>query len=265
MNRIEELFQRKRAEGAKSLVLFLTAGYPDMPTSVELAVAAIEAGADLIEFGVPFSDPIADGPTIQRSSTLALERGATLRGALEAVAEIRRRAEAPIVLFGALNPFLRYGLERLVSDARSAGADGFIIPDFPPEESEGFEAICRREEMMMTHLLAPTSPPERRREVARRSTGFVYYMSLKGVTGARNELPADLVEQLTQLRSVTDKPVAVGFGISTPEQARRYGSVADAVVVGSAFVNLIAENEGRDDLLGGARDYVRSLAEGLKT
>lgn len=263
MNRVEDLFRRKRAKGAKGLILFLSAGYPDMAASVQLAAAAAESGADLIEFGVPFSDPIADGPTIQRSSAIALERGATLEKVLVAVEQIRRRSGVPIVLFGALNPFLRYGLERVARAGRQAGADGFIIPDLPPEESAEFEDICRREEMTMTHLLAPTSPPQRRALVAQRSTGFVYYVSVKGVTGARKDLPSDLSEQMSQIRSITDKPLAVGFGISRPEHVRQGAAVADAVVVGSAAINLIAQNEGRPDLESKLRQYVESLASAL--
>ncbi|MCX7014247.1 MAG: tryptophan synthase subunit alpha [Candidatus Sumerlaeota bacterium] len=264
MNRIDSLFARKRAEGAKSLIIFLSAGYPDLPTSVELAAACAEAGADLIEFGVPFSDPIADGPTIQRSSAIALQRGVTLNKILAAVPEIRKRTAAPVILFGALNPFLHHGLEKVVREARAAGADGFIIPDLPPEESGEFESICRAEEMAMTHLLAPTSPPERRRLVAKRSMGFLYYMSVKGVTGARKDLPPDLADNLRQIRALTDKPLAVGFGISTPEHVRQGAAVADAVVVGSAAINLIGQYEGKPELLGKVRDYVASLAGALK-
>ncbi len=266
MNRIDALFERKRREGRASLIIFLSAGYPDMPSSVELACAALDAGADLIEFGIPFSDPVADGPSIQRSSAIALRRGATLNKCLEAVGQIRaRHADAPIVLFGALNPFLRHGLREIARDGRLAGADGFIIPDLPPEESAEFEESCRAEEMKMTHLLAPTSPPDRQRLIAERSGGFIYIISLKGVTGARKDLSQDLVDRVRELRKITAKPLAIGFGISTPEHARQAACIADGVVVGSAFIDLAAQHEGKPDMLDRIREYVASLASAMNT
>mgnify|MGYP001039803899 CR=1 FL=1 len=264
MTRIDQLFAAKRAANQKALILFLTAGYPDLPTSIELAIAAAESGADIIEFGVPFSDPIADGPTIQRSSMIALERGADLMKILQGVGEFRQRSTAPLVLMGAFNPIFHRGAENTVAACAQAGADGFILPDVPPEESSELEAICASNEMNLIHLIAPTSPLDRRRLICQRSQGFVYYMSLKGTTGARASLPADVARQLDEIRSLTNKPVAVGFGISTPEHVRTFAPHADAVVVGSAFINLVTAHENQPDLLNAARDYVKSLAEALK-
>ena len=265
MNRIEKLFAAKRAANEKALVIFLTAGYPDMPTSVELAVAAAESGADIIEFGVPFSDPIADGATIQRSSMIALERGADLDKVLAGVKDFRRRSDKPMVLMGAYNPIFHRGTDKAIQDCHAAGADGFILPDAPPEESQGIEESCAQQEMALIHLIAPTSPLERRKMIAERSQGFVYYMSLKGTTGARASLPEDVAEQLQEIRTLTNKPIAVGFGISTPEHVRAFAPHADAVVVGSAFINLVAQHEGKASLINAAREYVCSLAEALKT
>lgn len=264
MNRIDKMFADKRARNEKALVIFLTAGYPDLPTSVELAVAAAEAGADIIEFGVPFSDPIADGPTIQRSSMLALERGATFERILEGVRAFRKRSDKPMVLMGAFNPLFHRGASQAVRACFNAGVDGFILPDVPPEESEELETICRDEEMALIHLVAPTSPLERRRMIAQRSRGFIYYMSLKGTTGVRASLPEDVVEQLDQMRTLTDKPIAVGFGISKPEHVAAFAPHADAVVVGSAFINLVKEHEGKPTMIAAAKAYVASLAAALK-
>jgi len=263
VNRIDAVFQAKRACGEKALIPFLTGGYPDMPTSADLAVAIAEAGADLIELGVPFSDPIADGPTIQRSSKFALDRGATLKKILEVVRSIREKTEVPLLLFGALNPFLRYGIEKIVADAKTAGADGFLIPDCPPEESEQIETLCRENEMSLVYLAAPTSPPERHRMIAEHTTGFLYYVAQKGVTGARSELPSDLLEQLEQLRSVSEKPIAVGFGISKPEHVAHVAQAADGVIVGSALIDVISEHEGNPDLLAKTKEYIASLAAAL--
>jgi tryptophan synthase alpha chain len=263
VNRIDALFQAKRASGEKALIPFLTGGYPDMQTSADLAVAIAESGADLIEIGVPFSDPIADGPTIQRSSKIALDRGATLKKVLEAVRSIRERSQVPLLLFGALNPFLRYGIEKIVADAKAAGADGFLIPDSPPEESAQIEKLCREHEMPLVYLAAPTSPPERHRMIAERTTGFLYYVAQKGVTGARSELPSDLLEQIQRLRSVSEKPIAVGFGISKPEHVALVAKAADGVIVGSALIDVISKNEGGPALIAKAQEYVASLAAAL--
>lgn len=260
MNRIDKLFAAKRAEKKTVLVIFLTAGYPDLPTSVDLAVAALEAGADMIEFGIPFSDPLADGPTIQRSSMLALEHGATLDRVLDATREFRLRSQAPMIYMGAYNPLFHRGTANAVRMCREAGADGFILPDVPPEESAEVEAICEKEDMALVHLVAPTSTLERRRMIAERSRGFIYYISTKGVTGARTSLPENVIEELDALRSLTDKPVAIGFGISRPEDVRTYAPHADGIIVGSAFINVVAQHEGKPELLDEVKKYVASLA-----
>ncbi|MFH0794828.1 MAG: tryptophan synthase subunit alpha, partial [bacterium] len=185
MNRIDALFQRKREKDQKSLVLYLTGGFPDLKTTQKLLPVLEEAGCDLIELGVPFSDPIADGPTIQAASQSALQTGTTLSKLLEVVSRFRERSQIPLILFSAYNPFHKFGLEQVAQEARSAGADGFLAADLPVEESEEFRSICLENDMCLIYLVAPTSPPERKKLIASKASGFLYYVSLKGVTGAR--------------------------------------------------------------------------------
>ena len=263
MKRNEELlaiFQKDRA----ACMPYFTLGYPDMGTSLDIIEACAENGADLIELGIPFSDPLADGPTIQASSAMALKNGATLEKILTLVGRVRERSEMPILLFGAYNPFFHYGHEALARRAVEVGVDGFLVPDVPIEESGEFEEVCRAAGLSMIYLVAPTTPEGRMREIAERGSGFLYYISLKGVTGVEIKIDEDLREQVQRLRRIASPlPVAVGFGIQTPEHARAVADVADAVVVGSALIRLIDQNKDAPDLLDQVAQYTRSLKAAL--
>jgi tryptophan synthase alpha chain len=238
--RIGAAFDTARAARRAALMPYFTLGFPDLPTS-ELVIRAIaEAGADLIELGVPFSDPLADGPTIQHSTHVALESGATLTRCLESVSRLRQSGiTQPLLFMGYYNPILAYGVERFVADATSVGADGFIVPDLPIEEAGALEAAAAAAGRALAYLLAPTSPPTRIAAVAGHSTGFTYLVSLTGVTGARDALPPGLAEFVAAVRSVARTPVAVGFGISTQAHARAVAQLADGVIVGSALINAV--------------------------
>lgn len=256
MTRIGERFDRLKRRGGKAFVAFLTAGDPSIDRTVELARELDEAGVDVLELGVPFSDPLADGPVIQRSSERALGRGTTLAAVLEAVRGIRRRTELPLVLFSYYNPLLRYGLERLAGEARDAGVDGVLVTDLPPEEAEPWLAAARPAGLDTVFLAAPTTPDERVPRIAEASRGFVYAVSLTGVTGERTALSDDARPLLARIRARTGVPVALGFGISTPEQVREAAAVADGVVVGSALVRFLEEHPEGD--LGGQVRWLKS-------
>jgi tryptophan synthase alpha chain len=235
--RIQAAFQSARAEGRAALMPYFTLGFPTPSASLEVIEAIARAGADLIELGIPFSDPLADGPAIQRSTQVALEQGMTVRRCLESVAALRQRGlRIPFLLMGYVNPILAFGLERFAQAAAQAGADGLIIPDLPPEESGGLEAACQGAGLALVHFLAPTSPPERIDLVASRASGFIYLVSLTGVTGVRESLAADLAAFVDRVRARTSLPLAIGFGISTPEQAAQAGRLADGVISGSALI-----------------------------
>lgn len=260
MSRISGVFEQLKARGERALVPYLTAGFPHPDRTVDLLGALVRGGADIIEIGVPFSDPIADGPTIQASCGEALAAGTTLKGILEMVRRFRQTdTRTPIVLFGALNPFLNHGPEAVARDAAGAGADAFLIPDMPPDEGAEMETAAKAVGMDIVYLVAPTTPPERKREICARSSGFVYYISVKGVTGAREAVHFALEQPLAEIRAVTDLPVAVGFGISSPAQAAEVGALADAVVVGSALVSLVGKNRNAADLLNQVEAYMRSM------
>jgi tryptophan synthase alpha chain len=240
---------------------YFTAGFPDLATSEAVLCAVAEAGADLIELGVPFSDPLADGPTIQSSTQVALNHGVTPAHCLALIARLRGRGVAqPIMLMGYVNPILAYGIERYATDALAAGADGLIVPDLPPEEGAEIENACAAVGLALTYLAAPTSPPARLAAIARRTTGFLYLVSLTGVTGARSVLPADLADFVARARDVATTPLAVGFGIARPEQARAVGALADGVIVGSALIKAVAEAH---DPVTAAASLVRELSAAL--
>jgi len=241
-NRIDELFARKRAEGKPVLIIYLTAGFPRLEETEELLLTLEKAGADLIELGVPFSDPIADGPTIQHASTHSLNQGTSLSKILELVSSIRQQSKIPLVLFSSVNPLLKYGLPPLVNEAQQRRIDGLLVPDLPLEEGAELEHLCQVAGLKLIYLIAPTTPAERRRLIAEHSTGFIYYVSVKGVTGARDTLPEDLKERLNELRQLTNKPVVVGFGISRREHVEEIKKYADGVVIGSAIIKLIANS-----------------------
>jgi tryptophan synthase alpha chain len=261
VNRLERLFQESRRTKRKALVVYICAGDPDLATTERLVPALAEAGADVIELGVPFSDPLADGPTIQAASQRSLAAGTTLAGILESVRKLRRAGSAvPLVLFGYMNPILRMGLARFAKEASEAGADGLLVADLPLEESHTLGALAEAQGLSLVLLAAPTTPKERLSAIGQATRGFLYFVSITGVTGARAELPASLPKKLAEVRAATEAPVAVGFGISTPEQARALAAHADAVVVGSALV--AALHEGGADTTA-ALALVRSLARAV--
>ena len=246
MGRIGERFARRRAERKPAFVAFLTAGDPSLDATIDAAVALDRAGADVLELGVPFSDPLADGPVIQRASERALARGVTLPRVLETVPRIRERSELPLLLFSYYNPLLQHRLERVACDAKAAGADGVLVTDLPPEEADEWVAAARAVDLDTVFLASPTSPPERLRRVAEASRGFVYAISRTGVTGERQSLSEDARPLVERLRALTRVPVALGFGLSTPDQVREAAAVADGVVVGSALVRFLEEHPEGD-------------------
>jgi tryptophan synthase alpha chain len=239
-SRVADAFARARAEGRTAIMPFATAGYPTPERSEEWVLAMVRGGADLIEIGVPFSDPLADGATVQRTSQVALRHGVTLAGAVAMVRRLREHhgVSIPILLMGYYNPMLQYGLDKLARDSAAAGVDGFIVPDLPAEESDELLAVCRRHGLDLVFLLAPTSTDERIAAVAERASGFIYCVSLRGVTGQRSALP-DLHDYLARVRARTDVPLAIGFGVSTPEHVRQVGEVADGAVVASALIDFL--------------------------
>ena len=236
MNRIDRCFKKLKAEGRKGLVGYLTAGDPDLERSQKDIADAIAGGVDVLELGVPFSDPTADGPTIQAAAQRSLAAGTTLAGVLGLVRNIRAESEVPIILFGYTNPFFRYGYEAVCRDAAEAGADGFLIVDMPHEEADEFKALARAQGLAFVPLIAPTTSPERAKTILADAEGFVYYIMVTGVTGARDDVAPDIEEHVCHLRKATSLPIAVGFGVRGGGQARAAGAQADAVVVGSALV-----------------------------
>ncbi|MFW5870820.1 MAG: tryptophan synthase subunit alpha [Candidatus Sumerlaeota bacterium] len=264
MNRIEKHFA-ERPDGAKSLILFLTAGYPDLESTEKIIETIEESGCDILELGVPFSDPVADGPTIQAASTEALKTGTTLKKILDLVEKIRKRSDMPILLFGACNPFYHFGLETLGQRASEAGVDGFLVPDVPLEEGADLEAMCARHGFSLIYLVAPTTPPERMRAYAERGSGFLYYVSMKGVTGSSIQIDPQLRRQVGELKQIAAPlPVAIGFGVKTPEHARSVAEIADAVVVGSQLIRVVGEHaDDREAMLKAVGDFTRSLKQAI--
>lgn len=247
MNRISSTFERLKKDGKKGLVGYLTCGDPDAGTSLNYALTALRNGVDVLELGMPFSDPTADGPTIQAASFRALQAGMTLPKYLEMVREIRKESDAPIVLFGYVNPIFRYGYERLCHDAATAGADGLLIVDLPFEERDELLPHARKAGLDLIPLIAPTTPTDRAAKILKDASGFVYYIMVTGVTGARQTVVAGVHEQIERIQSCTTLPIAAGFGVSKGAQAREVAHDADAVVVGSALIQ--AAREGRLEAL----------------
>ena len=266
MNRIETTFARCKEDGRAALVTYVMGGDPDLAASARMALACVEGGADLLEIGVPFSDPIADGPTIQLAAERALKHGTSPRDCLEVVRAVRRKSQVPVALMGYLNPMLAQGMAGFLADAAAAGVDALIIPDLLPEEAGEIGAQAREHGIALVFLLAPTSTPWRVAAAARAATGFLYFVSVTGVTGARasQDLAADLAEKVAAVRRASPVPVVIGFGVSKPEQARALGALADGVVVGSAIVSRIAEAGTAAARAARVRSFVASLAKGLR-
>jgi len=264
MSRLGSCFEALRAREETALVPFITAGDPDIETSLSLVLAMAEAGADVIEIGVPFSDPIAEGPTIQRSSARALERGASLRRILDLVARARPQIETPLVLMGYVNPFLAMGDSGFAKAAAQVGVDGVIVPDLPPEEGARFYAACTEHGIDTILLAAPTTTPRRLAKLVSGTKGFLYYVSVTGVTGARAELAEGIEEAVGAVRALSTIPVCVGFGISTPEHAAEVARYADGAVVGSAIVDVIEAAESPDDAVADVARFISELKAPLR-
>ena len=263
MTRIAQLFERLRREGRPGLIAYLTAGDPN-PETTALLVAGLErGGADLIELGVPFSDPIADGPVIQRGSERALKAGTNLSRVLQIAAEIRQSSDIPLLLFTYMNPVMRYGIDKLARDACAAGIDGCLLTDLSVEEAEKYIDTMREHGLDTVFLAAPTSTERRLKLVAKYSSGFVYLVSRTGVTGEQTSVSTAVNPLIERMRRVTDLPLAVGFGIAKPEHAREVGEVADAVVVGSAIVRMIEKYGGDPALAVNLEAFARELAGAL--
>lgn len=264
MGRIGDRFELLRSRDERALVVFLSAGDPSLDATDALVLAMAESGADIIEIGVPFSDPIADGPRIQASSERGLRAGASLRRILARVDTLRSKLEQPIVLMGYANPFFAMGPERFAADARDVGVDGIIVPDLPPEEGASFFRTVNDAGIDNILLAAPTTSEARMKLLAERSRGFLYYVSLSGVTGARDSLAEGIASRVALARRLGDLPVCVGFGISTPEQAREVGTYADGVVVGSAIVDRIEAASSTDEAVDSVAKFVSELKAALR-
>lgn len=262
MTRLTQRFADLEKRHDKALVTFITAGDPDLATTAELIPLLAEAGADIIELGMPFSDPMADGPTIQLSSERALAAGTTLDGILSMVGRVRATSDIPIILMGYLNPIHAYGYARFAREAAQAGVDGVLLVDMPPEESREFLHAARAHGLNTIFLLTPTSDPSRIATVAKLGEGFLYYVTVTGVTGARQEVSASLSAELGEIRGKVKLPIVAGFGISTPQQAAGVAALADGVVVGSAIVKLFQQHSG-DKLKSEVKRFVGSLKQAI--
>jgi tryptophan synthase alpha chain len=265
MNRIEECFARLKRAGRKGFVVYIGAGDPNLAATRELAIAFDQVGVDILELGVPFSDPLADGLVNQLAAQRGLESGTTPPKLLKTVSEIRRKSQIPIVLYIYFNLIHRVGLERFIKDAAKAGVDGLLVLDLPPEESDNYEALMKKNGLCHIYLVAPTTPEDRMEFIVKRGSGFIYYISREGVTGMQKQVSSNLAQQTGKIRAHTKLPIAVGFGISTPEQAGQVARSADAVVVGSAVVNQIAKHGKSKGLVKHATKFVKSLADAVKS
>ncbi len=257
--RIHQSFQTLAAAGQKGFVSYITAGDPSAESTLEVMHALEAAGTDVIELGLPFSDPLADGPTIQAASGRALAAGMTVPRALDLVRRFRQTSELPVVLFTYLNPIYTYGFERFLADAAAAGADGLLVLDLPPDEADRNAELISAGGLDPIRLIAPTTPPSRMARISATGKGFIYYVSREGVTGEQSSLSDTIASQVAEIRRHTPLPIAVGFGISTPEQSAAVAKNADAVVVGSAIVRRIAENAAAADLPERIANFVRPL------
>jgi tryptophan synthase alpha chain len=264
MNRIVERFARLKRDGKKAFIVYIGAGDPNLEATRQLALAFDRVGVDVLELGVPFSDPLADGLVNQLAAQRGLESGTTPPKLLETVATIRHESQIPIVLYIYFNLIHRVGMERFINDAAKAGVDGLLVLDLPPEESANYESLMRQAGLCQIYLVAPTTPADRLEAIVKRGAGFIYYISREGVTGMQSQVAANLAEQVAKIRARTTLPVAVGFGVSTPEQAKLVALEADGVVVGSAIVNQIALQGKSPDLVEQVGQFVKSLAQAVK-
>ncbi len=264
MNRIDAKFKELKKQKKKAFVAYICAGDPDIATTKKLAIELVKSGVDILELGIPFSDPLADGPTIQRASQRALKKNVNLPAIFSLVRSLRSSLDIPIVLMGYLNPIYDYGIKRFIKDAKSSGCDGVIIPDLIPEESDEFLKDAKKENLYMIFLAAPTSSKERLNLIAKKSSGFIYYVSLTGVTGARSSLPTHIKDHINQIKKISKKPVCIGFGVSTPKQVKNLSSFSDGVIVGSAIINRIEKNlPDKKKAVKSASAFAKQLKQGL--
>lgn len=257
MNRINRIFKRLQTEGKKAFIPYIMAGDPSLEKTIERVLLLEKCGADIIELGVPFTDPLADGPTIQRAAERALSRGVTLKKVIGLVKDIRQRSEIPLILMTYYNPVFKYREEQFVNDAVSAGADGVIIPDLPPDEAGEILRYSKKAGLCIIFLLAPTSTPERIKKVAKASTGFIYYVPMTGITGSEIRHYSPISDAIKCIRDVSPKPVCIGFGVSGPDDARKLSGLADGVIVGSAIIRHF--HEQAED----AERFIKSLREAI--
>jgi len=260
MNRIDKKFKELTKNKKKAFVAYITAGDPNLAITNDLVLALDNSGVDIIELGIPFSDPLADGPTIQEASQRALKNKVNLKRVFNMVKKLRHKTEIPIAFMTYYNPVLQYGLQRFVKGCKESGVDGVIVPDLPDEESKDLVAFAKKVKIATIFLAAPTSTRERIRNIVKNSTGFIYYVSLTGVTGARKKLPAEVISKVRLIKFMTKKPICVGFGISGPEQAKEIAKVADGVIVGSAIIKVIARNLKDKNLIGKVSRFTKALA-----
>ncbi len=260
MNRIDRKFRELKAEGRKAFIAYVTAGDPDLAVTEDIVLALESSGVDIIELGIPFSDPLADGPTIQAASQRALKKKANLKKIFRMVSDIRKRTDMPIVFMTYYNPVLKYGLAPFFRACVKRGVDGVIVPDLPYEEARELIALGRTYKVATIFLAAPTSTRDRIRKIVRASSGFIYYVSLTGVTGARAKLPPEILSNVKAIKALTDKPVAVGFGVSNAGQASSVARAADGVIVGSAIVKIIAT---RKRLIPKVSSFVKKIAKSV--
>jgi tryptophan synthase alpha chain len=265
MNRIVEKFAALKRAGKKGFVVYIGAGDPDLDATRQLALAFDKAGVDVLELGVPFSDPLADGPVNQLAAQRGLESGTTPPKLLKTIAAIRRQSQIPIVLYIYFNLIHRVGVKEFIAAAAKAGVDGLLVLDLPPEESGNYEALMKQAGLCHVYLVAPTTPEDRMELIVKRGSGFIYYISREGVTGMQTSVAANLASQVAKIRAHTDLPVVVGFGISNPAQAREVASAADGCVVGSAVVNQIARHGKSKTLVKQVGTFVKSLADAVKS
>lgn len=258
---LPEVFSVAGQEKRAALIIYVTAGDPSLADTVDLVTAIYEAGADLVELGIPYSDPLADGPTIQAAGQRALAAGTTVAGVLECARQIRERVPVPLVIMTCFNPILQFGPEQFAERAAQAGVAGILVSDLPPEESQEWTETAAGGGLETIFLVAPTTEPERMRLACEHSTGFVYVVSRPGTTGVREELPPELDQLLTRLRAITDQPLAVGFGLSTPQQVAAVAQIADGVIVGSAVVQVIGEKGNSEELIPTVVEFVQGLAQ----
>jgi len=265
MNRIVEKFAALKRDRKKGLIVYIGAGDPNLAATRELALAFDKVGVDILELGVPFSDPLADGLVNQLAAQRGLESGTTPPKLLETITAIRKQSQIPIVLYIYFNLIHKVGLEKFIANAAKAGVDGLLVLDLPPEESDNYEALMKKAGLCHIYLVAPTTPEGRMELIVKRGSGFIYYISREGVTGMQSKVASNLASQVAKIRAHTNLPVAVGFGISNPAQARAVASDADGCVVGSAVVNQIAENGKSPELVAKVGAFVKSLADAVKS